>query len=148
MTDGTGDGRHDPRPRGDAPDDDALTPPGLWEWAIGAIGAALLVAMVVWLLVQAITTPAGVPAIRVQPTVVAAAGEGWVVTFEAWNDGPRTASAVEIEGVITDGGAVVSRGRSRLDYLPPGSVRKGAILFDRDPHGLRVEMRALGYADP
>ncbi|MFD0391424.1 hypothetical protein ACFQ4K_32030 [Tistrella bauzanensis] len=40
------------------------------------------------------------------------------MTFEAWNDGPRTASAVEIEGVITNGGAVVSRGRSRLDYLP------------------------------
>ncbi|MFD0391425.1 hypothetical protein ACFQ4K_32035 [Tistrella bauzanensis] len=74
MTDGS---RNNSRPRGDAADDDAPTPPGPWEWAIGAIGAALLVATVVWLLVQAITTPAGVPAIRVQPTVVAAAGEGW-----------------------------------------------------------------------
>ncbi|WP_372052767.1 hypothetical protein P7L74_02100 (plasmid) [Tistrella mobilis] len=43
---------------------------------------------------------------------------------------------------------LISTTRKRIDYLPARSIRKGGILFDRDPAGAEVRMRAVGYADP
>ena len=86
--------------------------------------------------------------LRQAALAVQQAGAGWVVTFEASNTGPRTASEVEIEGEILAHGHVLARGRTRIDYLPARSTRKGGILFDRDPTGAALRMRAVGYADP
>ncbi|MAM75376.1 MAG: hypothetical protein CMO29_16395 [Tistrella sp.] len=118
------------------------------EWIIASVAAAALVALAAWLGYLALTEPAGTPALAVRPTAVQQAGAGWVVTFEARNTGPRTASEVEIEGEILADGHVLARGRTRIDYLPARSTRKGGILFDRDPTGAALRMRAVGYADP
>jgi putative integral membrane protein (TIGR02587 family) len=73
---------------------------------------------------------------------------GHAVRLVVRNEGTRTAAAVEVEGRLFDGEELLESSRVTLDYVPRGSATRAGLWFARDPNGLRLEVRALGYQEP
>lgn len=119
------------------------------EWVSAALGAAVTLATLGFLLYEGITDPGeGMPELVVQVDSVTPARTGWTVTVEARNVGSATAAAVRVVGELREGGQVVESSELTLDYVPERSSRSGALLFARDPAGLMLEVRPVGYARP
>jgi len=118
------------------------------EWATGATGLVLVLAAVGYLIHAAIVGPEGPPQIRLAVSSVISSGAGYVVVVSAGNDGPTTAVDLEIEGSLRKNGAVVETSTARIDYLPRLSERSIGLFFSRDPADHRLDLRAVGYAEP
>ena len=120
----------------------------LWEQAVALLGALLVGGVFAYLGWQALTASKGPPVISVQVTAIEPQPTGYLVRFEARNDGGSSAAAVEIVGLLTEGAATREEGRATLDYLPANSSDRGGLLFTRDPRRLHLDVRASGYAEP
>lgn len=72
---------------------------------------------------------------------------GWVVEVRARNLSARTASDVEIEGVLRRNGSEIRAG-ANLGYVPGHSTRDGGLFLPEDPRGHTLEVRAIGYSNP
>lgn len=123
-------------------DRNADTPPV--EWAIGAIGALIFVAMLAVLVGAAIGGTGAPPEIVARVRSVTPLAEGYLVEFTVDNDGERTAADLLIAAELANG----ETARARFDYLPPHSQRSGGVYFRSDPRAGGVRLRAEGYADP
>ncbi|KAA2213064.1 TIGR02588 family protein [Teichococcus oryzae] len=119
------------------------------EWICAALGGAV-VAGTLGIVAAQIPggDPGATPELRLEASPGPASGTGHVVRLMVHNDGMRTAAAVEIEGRLYDGEATVETSRVTLDYVPRGSATRAGLWFARDPTGLRLELRALGYQEP
>jgi uncharacterized protein (TIGR02588 family) len=137
----------DPKARRDAParHASAASP---WEWAVGAVGLALIAAAIGYLVYAALTTPVGPPQIRLAADAVERSSDGYVVLVTVANGGPSTAAALEIEGTLEGDGRVVETSTASLDYLPRFSTRVIGLYFGKDPDDHRLRLRPLGYAEP
>jgi uncharacterized protein (TIGR02588 family) len=120
----------------------------LWERAVALLGALMVGGVFAYLGWQSLTASQSPPAISVQVTAIEAQPAGYLVLFEARNDGASSAAAVEIVGQLTDGAATHEEARTTLDYLPSGSSDRGGLLFTQDPRRLQLVVRASGYAEP
>jgi uncharacterized protein (TIGR02588 family) len=118
------------------------------EWAVAAVGAAILVAAVGYLVFLAATEAEGPPELSIRSEVVQAAGDGWLVGFVVVNAGPEAAAAVRVRGRLFDGGRVAEESRADLDYVPQHSERRGGLMFGADPGRYRLELRVEGFAAP
>lgn len=112
------------------------------EWIIGAASAIGLLALIGYLAVTALAETDGPPVF--EPTVdeVFAAEGVWHARITLRNSGDRTAADVVLQG--TAGGGEASE--VTFDYVPAGSTRQGALLFDAEPSGLELSVRS--YTDP
>ena len=117
-----------------------------WEWAAGAVGLALLLALVIFLAREAMTT-ATAPDLVAQVDSVSRRTDGWLAHVRVRNRGSETAVAVTLEGELVIGTDTVRR-ETTVDYVPGRSARGGGLLFDRDPRGGTLAVRALGYQEP
>lgn len=118
------------------------------EWAMGALGALLFVAIlgiVVW---HGLTDKGRAPSIRVEVTSVELVAGGYVARFEARNDGDMTAAELRIVAELSAGSAPPEAHEVTLDFLPPRSTRQGGFFFERDPRIGSLKMHADGYTDP
>ena len=125
--------------------DRAGTPAG--EWAVAAVGAAVLLAMVGYLAWMGLVGEEGPPALSVRVERVQPAGEGWLVLFVAANDGPSAAATVRVRGRLGEDSAV-EESVAVLDYVPQRSERRGGLMFSRDPGAEPLELRVEGYERP
>lgn len=117
------------------------------EWAVAALGVALLAGALVVLGRAAIAGSDRPAEVTVAVDTVVAGRGGWLVRFRAENAGDATAADLTVRGVVAGaaGDSVVRE--ARVDYLPGRSTRRGGLFFPGDPRGgLRLE--ALGYRDP
>ena len=73
---------------------------------------------------------------------------GFVTEVEVQNLSDSTAAAVQIEGVLKRGDAVVETSRATIDYVPGRGSRTAGLVFTRDPAAHRLEVRATGYQEP
>lgn len=119
-----------------------------WEWVAAAASALLVLAVVGYLLYDAVARPRTPPAITVQADTVLKAGGLWLVRFQARNAGHETAAAVKVEGELMEGDRAVEASEAMLDYVPGESVRRGGLFFRADPRAYRLELRAHGYQEP
>ena len=119
-----------------------------WEWVAAAVSTALVLAVVGYMLYDAVARPQTPPSITVQADSVLRANGLWLVEFQARNHGHQTAAQVKVEGALMDGGEAVETSEAVLDYVPGESVRRGGLFFTRDPRAHRLELRALGYQEP
>ena len=125
----------------------ASTP--LLEWIASGIGLVLLLVLIGVIGREALTGETdALPAIELRATSVAKAGAGYVVGIEAVNLSGGTAASVEIEGVLSDGGAAIETSGATLDYVPGHSMRSGGLFFREDPRRHRLQLRALGFQTP
>ena len=121
----------------------------LLESVSAGIGLALLVGMFAFLVYEAMNTDDGKPpVIVVEPTSVTAAQGQYVVEIRVTNQSRKTAAAVQVEGVLTQGGADVETSNASLDYVPGKSRRTGGVVFTRDPRQHGLNLRVTGYERP
>lgn len=119
------------------------------EWISAAIGAAVTLATIGYLVYEGVTEPSDQsPGLVVVVDSIVPEGAGWAVRIEARNVGTATAAAVRIVGELRGEGGVVETSEVTLDYVPEASSRTGALLFTRDPAGLALAVRPTGYELP
>ena len=122
----------------------------LLEWIVGALGAALVLGTVGFLVYQAVlgqgTSP---PDVRLVAEEVVELRNGYLVRFRVLNEGRSTAAQLSLEGELTgDGGEAVETSETTLDYLPGRSEREGGLFFTRDPRAFDLRLRPKGYVKP
>lgn len=136
------------RDRGERPGR-AHTKPSVWEHGAAAIGAAIVVATLGFMVYEAATAPPDpVPLIVVRVDTVVAYPSGYVVEFRAINAGDATAASVQVQGELRSDTGVVERSESTVDFVPARSWRRGGLVFARDPRAHRMEVRAVGFGRP
>jgi uncharacterized protein (TIGR02588 family) len=118
-----------------------------WEWAVGAVASAMVVAMVVTLLLagRREQTP---PRFAITVDAVVASGADYLVQFSIRNEGRKTGAQVIVEGELKGDDGEPETSSVTFDYVPGGSVRHGGMLFRRDPRTAQLTLRPLGYRDP
>jgi uncharacterized protein (TIGR02588 family) len=117
------------------------------EWLASGVG--LLLALIVFGLIgwQATNDASEPPAIAVERGNVTSVPGGFRVEFRARNTGGSAGAQVEIEGILSGGGAD-EISRVVFDYVPGHSMRQGGLFFTRDPRTGHLSLRARGYSAP
>jgi uncharacterized protein (TIGR02588 family) len=119
-----------------------------WEWVAAAVSTALVLAVVGYLLYDAVARPQTPPSVQVRADTVLQADGLWLVRFRATNHGHQTAAGLKVEGELMRADSSVETSEAVLDYVPGRSVRHGGLFFRHDPRAYRLELRALGYQEP
>jgi uncharacterized protein (TIGR02588 family) len=119
-----------------------------WEWVAGAVGLVLVLGAVGFIAYNALTTDPSVPAVTVEHVSTERTPGGFVVEFRARNAGPSTAASLTISGTLYDGSTEIETSEVMLDYLPPRGERHGGLIFQTDPTGHELRLKAVGYVDP
>jgi uncharacterized protein (TIGR02588 family) len=121
----------------------------LLEWCAAVTGLLLILSVVAVIGREAIREPAaGTPAIAIEVGTIGQVADGYVVAFEALNQANGTAAAVEIEGTLMSGSALVERSGATIDYVPGHGRTSGGLFFSEDPRTHRLIIRATGFQDP
>ena len=126
--------------------DESEIPP--LEWVAASVGFVLVAAALGLLLFKAIQGEKTPPVITVNVVSVVTVQNGFVVQFNALNQGGSTAEGVVIEGELRRGTEKVETSQTTLDYLPSYSESKGGLFFTQDPRQFEFKVRALGYEEP
>lgn len=136
---------------GRAPDRDRKTSPhGIppLEWAVAALGLALVLAVAVFLGVHGYADRRSPPDISLRAESVVELRSGFLVSVQAVNTGGKTAGAVTVEGVLRNSSGVAETSQMSFQYLPPNSPRTGGLFFTRDPLQYTLTLRPMGYEAP
>lgn len=128
--------------------DEHAPPTSKWEWAVAALGAALVAGAIGYLVYHALTIGEGVPEVVVEHAGTRAVQGGHIVRFLARNRGSTTAASLRIEGALLRDSSVVETSEATLDYLPSFSERQGGLFFREDPGRYELRLVPKGYADP
>ena len=120
----------------------------LLEWIIAAIGLAILVGVIGFLLWHAMQDRGHPPSLVLAVEAVAAMQDGYVVEIIVTNEGDKTAAAVTILGQLMEGDTVVEEREMTLDYVPPKSARRGGLFFTHDPAAYTLTLAPVGYQQP
>ncbi len=121
-----------------------------WEKVVGAAGLLLVLAVVGFLLYEALQPQTAAEIVAEVKAVTPQAG-GYLVDFLASNHGRQTAASVTIEGALYDpatGDEPVETAEVTLDYIPDQSERTGSFVFAHDPRQYTVRLQVKGFMDP
>ena len=120
----------------------------IWEWIVAAVGLVLVAGVIGFLLYEAFSGERLPPDVKLSVESVVQTRNGFLVRITAVNEGGMTAEGVIIEGELRSGSEVLERSRTTIDYLPPGSEKRGGLFFTRDPRRFDLQVRPLGYEEP
>ena len=119
------------------------------ELAIGGCGALLLASMAGYLLLDAFGGGAERPAdIDLESGEFARQGDGWRAPVRVRNLGDRPAEAVELRAELELASGEVEEAALTVAFLPPRGEVEAAFLFEEDPNGGELRLRAVGYLVP
>lgn len=119
------------------------------EWIVAGVGCLLLLAVIAYLLTDALSgRNGGTTSIVVETVRIEAGAGGYVVEFSASNRGGKSVAGVEITGELRQDGEVVEERSVTLDYVPQHSERIGALIFRNDPQAHELRIFATGYITP
>lgn len=123
--------------------------PPLLEWIAAAIGLLLTLAVLGALGWEGLKgSGRNPPAIETQVSRIVPTRAGYVVEIELRNRSSATAAAVEVEGELTKADGTTATSTATVDYVPGESTRNAGLFFKDDPRRHRLEVRALGFAEP
>jgi len=115
------------------------------EWIAAIVSAAIVSAVVGFLVYEAVVKSGGVANLAVTPIERTMTQAGLAVTFEVRNFGHAAAAAVEVAGVPPrEGGS----GQVVIDYIPAGASRTATLIFPPDTPPEEIEVHVIGYSDP
>ncbi len=118
--------------------------PALLEWAMGGLGALLVLAALTVIMTEAFGArdPARLEA---RVTETRPAGARWLAEVEVRNLGDETAASVEVEGRLA--GETAS---ATIDYVPARGREQVTLAFDADPGAAphAVEVSVAGWSKP
>jgi uncharacterized protein (TIGR02588 family) len=119
------------------------------EWAVAAVGAALLVAAVGYLGWHGWTREAGPPDLVIEEVSRGTGQGGHRVAVRVRNVGREAAAQAVIGGELTqEGGRVAEEAETMLDTIAIGSAREAWLVFSEDPAGYTLRLRVKGMARP
>jgi uncharacterized protein (TIGR02588 family) len=121
-----------------------------WEKAVGLAGLLIVLAVVGFLVYEALQPQTAANIVTEVKAVTPQAG-GYLVDFVATNRGRQTAAAVTIEGALYDpaqGDQPVETAEVTFDYIPDQSGRTGSFVFEHDPRQYEVRLQVKGFMDP
>lgn len=120
----------------------------LAEWAVAVFGALIVIALIGFLVYDALRDENQPPLLETSIESIEPSGDAYLVEFLVQNSGDATAAGVTIEAELRDGSAALETHTTTLDYVPAHSRRAGGVLFARDPAAFDLEVRATGYQNP
>lgn len=120
----------------------------LAEWAVAVFGALIVIALIGFLVYDALRDENLPPLLETSIESIEPSGDAYLVEFLVQNSGDATAAGVTIEAELRDGSAALETHTTTLDYVPAHSRRAGGVLFARDPAEFDLEVRATGYQNP
>lgn len=119
------------------------------EWAVFAIGLALVLFTLGYLAYDAATLGDAPPSMEVRTGAPLERTHNFVVPVTVINHGDQTAEGVVIEVVLEAGGEVKERAEFDIAFLPRRSTREGWVAFQTNPRTAEsIRARALGYEKP
>lgn len=117
------------------------------EWLAAAVSGLIVVGAVGFLVHEGLTEPGTPPRVALTVDSVVVAGRGFLVEFQARNDGGRAAGGLTVEGEVRAGGESETS-EVTIDYLPAEGVRRGGLYFTLDPRRGELRLRPQGYEQP
>lgn len=133
---------------GDGEEGQVVTGTAPLEWAVAAIGAAILAGVIGYLVHDGLAGSGAPPDLSVRVVTVIPVKAGHLVQVLVLNDGHSPAAAVEVVGELKEGDTVVEESTVTVDYLPQMSEKPAGLMFTADPAEHELTVRAAGYADP
>jgi uncharacterized protein (TIGR02588 family) len=121
---------------------------GRLEWAVGALGALIVVAVLGMLGYEAAVARDGLPILVTRVIAVTPTEAGFVVRFETENRGPSTAAEVVVRATLKEGDQTVEDIETTLDYVARRSRREAGVILRRDPSSGALEIAAVSYRKP
>ena len=118
------------------------------EWTAAGLGLVLTLGAIGYSAWEGLTAGDGPPRLSVEAGAPEPSAPGFVVPLTVKNDSHATAAAVEVTGELEQGGQVVETRRVVLAYVPGKGETRGGLLFERDPRGGGLRVRAEGYEEP
>ena len=118
------------------------------EWAVGALGALLLVGAVAFLAREAARGPGRPPDVVVAADTAVAGRGGWLVRVRARNLGDEAAADVLLRGTLGVAGAEPVERETTIDYLPGRSERAAGLVFPADPARGTLRLEVVGHRAP
>jgi uncharacterized protein (TIGR02588 family) len=118
------------------------------EWATGALSAILVLVVIIWIGKDALMDRDVSPNLEGRVIEVEARSHGYQVLFEMRNGSSQTASQVTVRGEILDTLKTLETAETVMDYVPGHSRAKGGLVFQNDPRGRSISIRAISFVDP
>ena len=118
------------------------------EWIVAIASAALVLAMLGFLVYDGVRSPKTPPNVTVEVDSIQTAGPGYLLLFRARNTGRTTAAEVLVEGELEADSGRVETSETTLDYVPAEGEQHGGLYFRQDPRRFRLRLRAQGYRVP
>lgn len=115
---------------------------------VAALGALLVLAALGFLVVRVFTDADEPGGVRLTVQRVQRVEGGWLVRFEAHNEGTATLAGLHVQGRLRLGPVPVETSEAELDYVPGRSRRAGGLYFTQDPARHTLELVPRGYQDP
>jgi uncharacterized protein (TIGR02588 family) len=120
----------------------------LWEWVAALIGAALVVGIVGFLVIEALRERSTPPQIEIEVVEISKGDAGHLVQIQVLNRGEATAAQLVLEGQLRRDGENVESSTITLSFAPAGSSRSAGLIFENDPAEYELLLRAQGYEAP
>ncbi len=117
------------------------------EWILGAIGAALVLLTIGYLVYFGATASSKPPTLDVVVRSVARIGENYLVNIDVGNESAQSAAHVRVVGRL-DAGSAQESSETVFDYIPAFSVRRGGLLFRNDPAAGRLQIGPQSFTLP
>lgn len=118
------------------------------ERLVGALGGVLVVALLVFLIYQAVAVSDGGPDLSATVSGIEHVGGQYVTHVRVENQGGETASGVNLAGTLSVDGTTVEQATTTISYVPLKSSRRAVLVFARDPREAKLSVRAAGYELP
>ncbi|TWF47784.1 hypothetical protein [Neorhizobium alkalisoli] len=118
------------------------------EWIIGAISAVIVLAVIVWIGKDGIADHDASPDLEGIVLQTEERSDGFQVIFEIRNIARATASQVKVRGEIKDEALVLESVETVLDYVPGHSKAAGGLIFQQNPAGKQLTVRATAFDEP
>lgn len=118
------------------------------EWTVFGVSAAILVALVGFLIYDAMRGGSDVPEISVTTGAVIPRGEHFAVPVVVTNRGGQTAEGLRVEIALVRDGQDVEVAEVTFAFVPRASHREAWALFRNDPQQFKIVARGIGFEKP
>lgn len=118
------------------------------EWVTGVVSLLLVSGLIGWIAMDLLRAKDGAPDLTAGVTEIDKVTAGWLVRFEVANLAAQTAAEVQIEAALALDGETVDEASATIDYVPGHSKARGGLIFSRNPDGLELQLKAVGYRQP
>lgn len=117
------------------------------EWLLAAMSALLVLALLGFLVLDAVTRPDTGPSFALQVVSAKVVGEATYVDVTVRNLGAQAAADVVVQGQSGED-SEPNAAEAILDYAPPGSDAHVTLVFDQLVQAGSVQLRISGFREP